>query len=370
MLKKAFLAGALLCCSGNLLLADFTYEQSMNITGGAMAAMMKMASAFSKQLRMPMRTTVMVKGDRMVHASEGRLQIIDLNKETMTDVDLQKRTYSVITFAELTKALSKVTEKMTQKNSEGEMKFKIDVRDTANTKNIGGFNAKEKLLLVDMEATDKKGQKGGMSILTNMWLTPAMPGYNEVRDFQMKMGQKLAWTPGGGMLSGMAGAQPGMAQGMSEMYKQASKLDGMPIQQVMRIMPRGDAPAHMPSDAELRQMNDAAAKAQTEQQAQQQGNASAAAGSAAAGAAGSRLGRIGGLAGMAGGLGGFGKKKTEQPAPNDPQTSRAATPGAETLMEMTVEMSGFSTSPADASKFEVPAGFKQVDNDMNKLANK
>ena len=33
------------------------------------------------------------------------------------------------------------------------------------------------------------------------------------------------------------------------------------------------------------------------------------------------------------------------------------------LMEMIVEVSGFSSAPVDASKFEVPAGFKKVEPD-------
>jgi hypothetical protein len=35
-------------------------------------------------------------------------------------------------------------------------------------------------------------------------------------------------------------------------------------------------------------------------------------------------------------------------------------------MEMTTELSGFSSGAVDASKFEVPAGFKQVESPMLK----
>jgi hypothetical protein len=35
-------------------------------------------------------------------------------------------------------------------------------------------------------------------------------------------------------------------------------------------------------------------------------------------------------------------------------------------MEITSELSGFSSGPVDASKFEVPAGFKQVESEMLK----
>ena len=36
------------------------------------------------------------------------------------------------------------------------------------------------------------------------------------------------------------------------------------------------------------------------------------------------------------------------------------------LMELTTEASGFSTADVDASKFEVPAGFKQVEPEMGR----
>jgi len=36
------------------------------------------------------------------------------------------------------------------------------------------------------------------------------------------------------------------------------------------------------------------------------------------------------------------------------------------MMEITTESTGFSSADADSSKFEVPAGFKQVENDMKR----
>jgi hypothetical protein len=35
-------------------------------------------------------------------------------------------------------------------------------------------------------------------------------------------------------------------------------------------------------------------------------------------------------------------------------------------MELTTELTSFSSGAADSSKFEVPAGFKQVEHDMAK----
>jgi hypothetical protein len=93
-----------------------------------------------------------------------------------------------------------------------------------------------------------------------------------------------------------------------------------------------------------------------------------------------RMGKLGGLAGAAGGFGGFGRKKKQQqqeepqsqpqaqtpppPAQSAPGSMGATPPG--TLMEMTTELTAFSSAPVDSSKFAVPAGFKQVDHEMKK----
>ena len=92
------------------------------------------------------------------------------------------------------------------------------------------------------------------------------------------------------------------------------------------------------------------------------------------------MGKLGGLAGgLGGGLGGFGRKKKEpeQPAAQAQQQTPppAAAPPAQsaagatppgTLMELTTELTAFSSAPVDVAKVSVPAGFKQVEHDMSK----
>ena len=100
MNRKCLSTAVILALAAGSARADFSYEQTSKITGGMMAGMMKFAGAFSKQAREPMRSTVTVKGDRMAMISANRINIIDLAAETMTDVDLEKKTYAVITFAD------------------------------------------------------------------------------------------------------------------------------------------------------------------------------------------------------------------------------------------------------------------------------
>jgi hypothetical protein len=55
--------------ASGLLLADFSYEQTSRMTGGAMMSMTKLMGAFSSQAREPQRAAVYVKGNRMATVS-------------------------------------------------------------------------------------------------------------------------------------------------------------------------------------------------------------------------------------------------------------------------------------------------------------
>src|SRR4051812_48964756 len=125
------------------LLADFSYQTSTKMTGGAMMGMMKVAGVFSKQAGEPIQSTVSVKGNKMVHATKERLDVIDLDSETITNIDLQKKTYSVMTFAEMAQAMEnavkQMNEKKTAKNEKGESTdvttdFKVSVKSTGASK--------------------------------------------------------------------------------------------------------------------------------------------------------------------------------------------------------------------------------------------
>jgi hypothetical protein len=212
-----------------------------------------------------------------------------------------------------------------------------------------------------MEVKDRQsGQSGTMEVAADMWLAPSIPGYEEVRNFYRRMAEKMAWAPG--MEGGLA-AQPGMMKGMAEVAKEAAKLDGVPVLQITRLGSSAQAMADF----------SAAGQAQAGQQAQAppvKEAAGSAAGGAATGAVAGRLGRLGGLGG---GLGGLrrGKKQEQQaeaPPPPEQAPPAQAQGGAPAgiLMESTTELSGFSTAPAAPSKFEVPAGFKQVESEMLK----
>jgi hypothetical protein len=325
----------LFAMTASILPADFSYEQNARITGGALAGAMKVAAVFSKQAREPIRSTIAVKGDRMLHLSATHASIIDLNKETITSIDFQKKTWSVMTFAEMEQAMRQMSEKMKEKQSDADMKFKVSVNPTGQTKDINGMPAKEMIMKLEMEMTDPKtGQQGSMIVTTDMWLAPKVPGYDEIRQFYQKMAAKIAWMPGQTMGMG----RPDIAKGMVEITKEAGKLDGMPVYETIRMGGNG-------TEAQA-----AAPGAQPKQQQQPS------AGSALGSALGGRLG--------------LGRKKKpsdeQQQAPPSDAQQQGQGDAAGLLLEMVTETSNFSPAPVDAAKFEVPAGFKQVQPEMRR----
>jgi hypothetical protein len=371
MFRRATVAVALSACCASSLLADFTYEQSSKITGGMMAGMMKFAGAFSKQAREPMRSTVIVKGDRMAMVNGDRINVIDLNKETFTDIDIKNKTYATITFAEMQAAMAKMAEKM-KGNKDADFTFSADVKNTGASRVVNGMDAKQTVLTLKMEGTDKKsGNKMDMIVASDMWMAPSMAGYDEVRNFYVKMGQKMSWSPNSGFFGAFAAQQPGMSKGMSEVYKEMSKLEGVPVLQIVRMSGAGTGM----SEADMAAAQQAQQQAEQQQQQQPAPSVSDAAGQAATGAALGKSGRVGAIAGGLGGFGGFGRKKKQQqeePAPQQTPPPQQQQPAASqappgTLMELTTELTSFSSGPADASKLEVPAGFKQVEHDMQKI---
>ena len=85
-------------------LGDFQYQETTQITGGALMGMMKFASHFSQQAKdigAPVVSTVYVQGNRMARIDPQTIQIVDLDEETITNVDLQKHTYTQMTFEQM-----------------------------------------------------------------------------------------------------------------------------------------------------------------------------------------------------------------------------------------------------------------------------
>ncbi len=357
------------------LLADASYKETTQITGGSIVGMMKMAGTFSSQARkanQPITSEVYVSGNRMARINPDRTEIIDLDAGTITSIDTAKRQYTTMTFDQMRQQLEQAERNAEAKAKESkaeaqkqpadqppqnvDMSFDVHVRETGAAKEVSGLDTKEAIMTMAMNATDKNTQQTGALAITNdMWLATSTPVYDEVRAFDQKFAQKMGQVFSGSQgMQGMQAlmAQPGAAKGMSEMAKEVSKLKGVPILQVMRMgMTANGQPLPAASEAPLPPSN---------------GPAMPSAGDVAQQTATSVIAsKLGGL----GGFGGFGhKKKAADPAPapaadapaDASKTGAAADPTSSVLIESSTTLSDFSSAPVDGSHFQVPAGFQQV----------
>ena len=365
---RTFLILVLTVATCPVLFADYTYQETTQITGGSILHMMKMMGHFSSEARKagdPVVSTVYVKDNRMAKVNADSIEVIDLDKETITNVDLVKKTYTVMTFEQMKQAIENAREEMKKKQAEQpaaaqpaspnqddvKVSFDVKVRKTGADKAISGLLSKEAILTMTMNATNQTTQQSGSMAITNdMWMVPEIPGYEQVRDFEKRFAEKMASaTAGLGMdMSRMLAQNPGANEALADMGNEMRKLDGVPVMQVMRMgMTTNGQPLPAASEAPL-----------PADQSPQMPSAGDVAKQSAASMITSHFG-----------LGGFGKKKqNDQPqqAQSNNQNGNTPPPTSAILMESQTTVSNFSSGPVDSSHFDVPGGFKQVQAPMEK----
>jgi hypothetical protein len=346
---------------------DFKYTESSKVTGGAMNGMMKFAGAFSKQARQatgPMESTTYVKGNRMrKDQTDGHTQIFDLDARRIIYIDNQKRTYSIVTFDQMRAAMKRArAQAQTQNASQPQPQDqprpnvqvtpKVDVTRTGKTATILNLPASEVQMNLDMEmqSTDPKsqGQSASMWMKSDSWVTPNIPGYEELTAFSRKMAHELDWVPGT-----LFGGNPQMSQGMAQLGQHADELKGFPVLQYISM--------GMAASGQTSQGGQAQQPQQPQPKPADSQSVSPLTSPSAA------------LAKSFGGM--FGHRKKQ----NQDQTAQDGSAGAQTsgqpaappstqgsLMDMTVQVTSYSSDTLDADLFEPPSGYTQVQSDTER----
>jgi hypothetical protein len=330
--------------------ADFTYQETTQVTGGSVMSMMKFAGAFSKQARQanePVVSSVTVKGNRMMRASKERTEITDLDAGTITVIDHVKKEYTVMTFEEMRQQMDAAMAKAKAEEAKQpqapppppannaqnvDVKFDVKVRNTGASKDVAGLSAKESILTMTMTATDtQSGQSGYFAMNNDMYLAPDIPGYDEVRQFYKRYALKMGTVMSGAVNTQMMAMmqQPSAGKGMADMVEEMSKLKGIPVLQIMRIGSTVDG-TPLPAASEMPLPS---------------GPPPPSAGDLAKSAVMSSLP-----------FGGFGKKKKQDDPPPTAAQSNVAV-----LIESNTQLASFSQAPIDPAVFNPPASYKRVD---------
>jgi hypothetical protein len=344
-------------------LADVSYQETTQVTGGSMMGMAKMAGAFSsqaKQMLAPTTTTVLIHGGCMVRSNPHTTEIIDLDAQTITNIDHDKRSYSVMTFQQMQQAMANAAAKA--KGSQpstangSQMSFDAHISSTGATRQLDGETAHETLLTITMIAnTGDASGKGGMAATSEMWLIKDAPGMAEMRRFSERMAKELSMDMTASAMTSLISAEPGGAQALEELKKESAKVSGLPVLQVTRVgMTVNGQPLPAPSVAPLPQSQD-----QNHSSAAGDAGKQVAVGTATQ-EAGSQMAKLGTFGRALGGssMGALLGHAPSKPAPSSASNADPATAGV--LMENQTETSGFSVAAVDTNSFQIPAGYKLV----------
>ncbi|MDQ1472491.1 MAG: hypothetical protein QOJ99_3971 [Bryobacterales bacterium] len=290
--------------------ADFTYTQTMKMTGGMLAGMAGKSA--------PRATKVSLKGQKLKTDDGANVIVIDLDAQTITTINNAQKTFTVRDVNDL-------------KGSTSDLNATADFKETGQKKVVNGFSASEAVLTMDMDAPPI----GKAQVEVDMWLSSEIPGAQELRDFYSKNAAKFPWQA----LGGGAGS-PAIASAMAELQKKMATMHGGPVQQIIRIKAPGampgfaetGAPPAGPSAAQMIQIQAGMEKARKQLEFM------AAQGGPAAAIARQQLARMG----------------------PPPQTGgNAGSAGSNWLLEMTIDSSEFLAAGIPDSAFEVPAGYQK-----------
>jgi hypothetical protein len=241
----------------------------------------------------PVKTSI--KGQKMAIESASSVTIIDFDAQTVTNISKSQKNYKVQKFSEM------------QQDMKDAGNVSADLKETGQKKTINGYNATEMVMTIEMDNPARAGTKVQAEV--HIWVSPDVPGSQELRDFYRKNRDHFPWAAMG------AGGR-GATQAMTEVQHKLATLNGVPVLEVVKMNLGGAAGGGL-SPQQQAQM--AQARARLEEM-QKQGGPQAQAATQA-------LARMGGAS-----SGGF---------------------------ETTMEGGNYSTAAVPDSTFAIPAGYTQ-----------
>ena len=244
----AVLTAALLTCFVQSLSADVKADERglVKFEGGLGKVVGLLGGRAARE---GVKSTAAVKGDRKITTTDANGQIVDLAEEKIYELDVRKKTYTVMTFAELRRRMEEARKKAEadaakmkeekpaeappdQKGKEIEVDF--SVKETGQRKAINGFDTHQAIMTIVFREKGKTlEQAGGLVITSDIWLAPRIAAMREIAEFELRYARALQ----GPMVTGaspeeMAAAlamYPMLKDGLVRMRAEAVKLDGTAI---------------------------------------------------------------------------------------------------------------------------------------------
>jgi len=268
MTKRVSTLSALVLGVAALCQADARVERKTTVKfGGAIGGVLNRLGG--KATKEGVVETTTVKGMRRASLSASAGEIVDLREEKIYQRDLDDKTYTVVTFAELrrqaegarnsgsdsdggdtaTREESRPADKRQEKAPEYEVDFDVD--ETGARENINGFDTRQVVWTLSVRP---KGQTleagGGVVLLADMWMGPRIAAVKEVEDFEVRYGQKLYGTTVSAadmrQMAAVMAANPAMGTAMKKLQEKRVNTDGTAIRATLTfdaVAPPGQAGA-------------------------------------------------------------------------------------------------------------------------------
>jgi len=227
-----------------------TQEKSLIKFAGVLGKMVGMFGG--KGMREGIVSTIAVKGDRKARITDQKEQIVDLKEEKIYDIDLEDKSYTVTTFAELRKKMedarqhakeqaqkrSDKEEKEPKKGDEKQMEVDFDLKETGEKKTINGYDTHEVIMTITVREKGKTLEESGGVVLTaDTWLAPEIPEMKEIAQFELRYMQQLYGpmmnTQEMQQFAAALAANPGLKDAMARFQKEKVNLKGTAISTVV-----------------------------------------------------------------------------------------------------------------------------------------
>jgi hypothetical protein len=222
---------------------QYTTTTKVEMTG-ALGAIAKLASKFGGGGTGDGVSTTSIKGAKMrTDDADQSSVIVDLDKSSFTMLDHRRKTYTVVTVAEMAQALDSMSKAMAPAQAasppqptagdggRADFKFDLDVDRTGEKKSVAGADAERTwiTLTTDVaytpEGETKAEDAGRIVMFVDQWNSKDHPAWKAMQEFQRKA-PAMFEQQGSGPGAALAG-QPGMTAAMAKAAEEARKIEGL-----------------------------------------------------------------------------------------------------------------------------------------------
>jgi len=389
--------------------ADASYQQTTQISGGSLVDTLRSVPFMGGRLQKlfdPINTLTLMQGNKLATISAHSTQIIDIDQETITHIDNEKKTYSVITFAQMREAFKSMPQKIAeaqshaqagqQQSAAGQQKapnlqvtFDVSSEDPGSSKLVNGLLATEHIVTLKTHVTNldappsDPGRTVTYTFVNDSWTAPEPVQVKQIHEFYERYGKALMKgvdaselmrsvqpAVSNASLGALFGGKPGMGDAFTEMSKkmaeeQRKRKGAFEVMTVMRM--GGEAMVATPG-AGMPSSSAAASSSSSNSMGQVAAQVATNSGTEIAADQTSRLGMFGSVLGRnvlgAFHRGGSSSSSSNASAASAASAASSASMASAVLFETVSQKSQFSTESVPAEAFQVPAGYTKVDDKL------